>query len=101
LSFVVINAIAVPEERRDTFEERFAGSGGHVSSAPGFEAYELMRPHSGDQYYVYTRWRSRDDFDAWKTSESFGQSHRGHDGPPAGTASELLEFDVLLSVYGE
>ncbi len=100
MSFVVINAITVPEERRETFEGRFAGSGGHVSQAPGFEAYELMRPASGDQYFVYTRWRSRDDFDAWKTSESFAQSHRGS-GPSAGTGSELLEFEVLLSLYGE
>ena len=29
----------------------------------GFEGFELLRPVEGDhRYYVYTRWRSEEDF---------------------------------------
>ena len=100
MSFVSINAITVPEDRREAIEERFAAAGGHVSDAPGFEAFEFMRPAGDGPYFVYTRWRAREDFEAWKESANFGAAHsRGPGGPPAGTGSELLEFEVLVSRY--
>ena len=45
----MINAITVPEKRREVFEQRFAEGGRHVSLAQGFEPFELMRPASGEQ----------------------------------------------------
>ena len=69
MSFVSINAITVPEDRREVFEQRFAGSGASVGEAPGFEAYELMRPAGDGPYFVYTRWRSREDFEAFCAAE--------------------------------
>ncbi len=102
MSFVSINAITVPEERREVFEERFAAAGAHVSDAPGFEAFEFMRPAGEGPYFVYTRWRAREDFEAWKSSENFGAAHRGAPGgPPVGTGSELFELDVLVSRYAD
>ncbi len=39
MSVVKINAITVPRERFAEFERRFAARAGHVTGAPGFEAF--------------------------------------------------------------
>jgi heme-degrading monooxygenase HmoA len=97
MSVVRINAITVSPDRAEEFERRFAARAGEVSKAPGFEAFELMRPVDGrDIYLVYTRWRSEDDFQAWVNSPAFQHGHKSHNASgPVGTASELWSFDVI------
>lgn len=96
MSVVVINAIEVPRERREEFEARFAGRAGHVSKAEGFEAFELLRPADGDRYLVYTRWRSRADFESWMRSTYFAEGHKQHaEKGPVSQASEVWSFEVL------
>ena len=97
MSVVKINAITVPRDRFDEFERRFATRAGKVSSAPGFEAFELLRPNDDREIcLVVTRWRTEEDFRAWLGSQDFQAGHAQHrtDGP-VGTASELWSFDVL------
>ena len=101
MAVVVINAVTVPEERREEFERRFADRAGQVSSAPGFEAFELLRPSGGRRYLVYTRWRAREDFEAWMRSSRFAAGHRQHaESGPVSRESEVWEFEVLQSEYG-
>ena len=99
MSFVVVNAITVPDGSRDAFEDRFARRAGEVSKSPGFEAFELLRPVSdaaGDKYLVYTRWDSRESFQAWLSSPAFTHGHRASpEGGPVGTASEVWTYDVI------
>jgi heme-degrading monooxygenase HmoA len=97
MSVVKINAINVPEERREELEERFAARAGQVSGSPGFEAFELLRPTDGrDTYLVYTRWRSEEDFQAWVQSPAFAHGHRAHETQgPVSSHSELWGFDVV------
>jgi heme-degrading monooxygenase HmoA len=97
--FVAINAVEVPAERADAFAERFANRAGTVSSSPGFVRFELFRPADENiRWLVVTHWRSRADFTAWMESQAFGRAHgAGRGGPPAGTGSELWEFDVEQS----
>src|SRR5262245_64410154 len=97
MSVVKINAITVPRERFEEFERRFAERAGKVSSAEGFEAFELLRPNDErDVCLVYTRWRSEEDFRNWMQSADFRAGHKQHDTDgPVGTASELWSFDVL------
>lgn len=102
MSVVVINAVTVPSERRETFEERFAARAGQVSDAPGFEAFELLRPaaEGDDRYLVYTRWATREDFEAWMGSTRFSAGHRQHaEGGPVSRESEVWEFEVLQGEY--
>jgi heme-degrading monooxygenase HmoA len=100
MAVVVINAVTLPEERRQEFEQRFAARAGQVSGAPGFEAFELLRPSAGDRYLVYTRWRSREDFEAWMESPRFAAGHRQHaEGGPVSRESEVWDFEVLQSEY--
>ncbi|MFZ3469959.1 antibiotic biosynthesis monooxygenase family protein [Streptomyces sp. 4.24] len=66
MSIVKINALTVPAEQREVLEQRFASRAGSVEGSDGFEWFELLRPVEGtDQYLVYTRWRSEEDFQAW------------------------------------
>jgi heme-degrading monooxygenase HmoA len=97
MSVVRINAITVPPERAGELEARFAARAGEVSKMPGFEEFQLLRPTDGrDVYYVYTRWRSADDFEAWLGSAAFRHGHAAHQSQgPVGTASEVLAFDVV------
>lgn len=99
MSYVVINAITVPPERRETIEERFANRAGEVSKAEGFERFEFLRPASdqaGDEYFVYTRWASKEAFQKWASSSAFTRGHAGQsEGPPAGTGSRLLAYDLV------
>lgn len=97
MSVVRINAITVPPERAEELERRFAARAGEVSKAPGFEAFELLRPTDDrDVYLVYTRWRSQADFDAWVSSPAFQHGHRAHSSEgPVSDQSELWSFDVV------
>ncbi|MGH2897103.1 MAG: antibiotic biosynthesis monooxygenase family protein [Solirubrobacteraceae bacterium] len=97
MSVVKINAITVPRERFEEFAQRFAARAGRVSSAAGFEAFELLRPNDDREVcLVLTRWRSEEDFGAWVAGADFAAGHAQHrSGGPIGTASELWSFDVL------
>lgn len=101
MSVVRINAITVPPERADDLVERFAHRAGEVSKMEGFEAFELLRPTDGkDVFYVYTRWRSTEDFERWLNSRAFDQGHAQHsEKGPVGTGSDLFAFDVVQEEY--
>jgi heme-degrading monooxygenase HmoA len=97
VSVVKINAITVPRDRIAEFERRFATRAGRVSSAEGFERFQLLRPNDDrEQCLVVTQWRSEEDFRAWLRSADFAAGHAQHrtEGP-VGTDSELWSFDVL------
>ncbi|MBI2169101.1 MAG: antibiotic biosynthesis monooxygenase [Actinobacteria bacterium] len=102
MSVVVINAITVPTDRAEEFEARFASRAGEVSSMPGFEAFELMKPTDGrDVFLVYTRWESAEAFQNWMSSPAFQHGHRQHDAQgPVGSASEVWMFDVIQREEG-
>jgi heme-degrading monooxygenase HmoA len=96
VSFVAINALTVPEGKREALEERFAARAGEVDKMDGFEAFELLRPISGqDLYLVYTRWRDEDAFTAWVQSQEFSRGHAQHSSQgPAASHSDVWTFEV-------
>ena len=101
MSIVVINAVTVGDDGREAFEARFARRAGTVSSAPGFEAFELLRPLGPGRYLVYTRWASETDFAAWMRSGQFSEAHASRaDRPPIDAESEVWRFEVLDAEYG-
>ena len=105
-SVVKINVLTVPDEQREVLEKRFASRAGSVEDSDGFEWFELLRPAEGtDQYLVYTRWRSEEDFTAWRTSQSFGAGHAQASGRPEGarpaaTGSTIWAFEVVQTSDG-
>ncbi|MGW2301681.1 antibiotic biosynthesis monooxygenase family protein [Streptomyces sp. NPDC001809] len=83
-SVVKINVLTVPAEQREVLEQRFASRAGAVEGSDGFEWFELLRPVEGtDQYLVYTRWRSEEDFQAWMNG-SMKAAHGGGSGSSEG-----------------
>lgn len=98
MSIVRINALTVPPEAGDELEARFRKRVGEVEKMPGFESFELLRPEKGDTWYVYTRWESAEAFQAWVESDSFSRGHARTSENPVAHGSELLAFDVVLSV---
>ena len=101
MSVVKINAITVPKERQERFEERFRGRAGAVESTPGFEWFELLRPQEGtDQYLVYTRWETEAAYEAWQSSQDFDRAHSGGGdtlAPAAAQSSHLWSYEVIES----
>ena len=96
----------MPEGAGRTLEERFAARQGAVDSAPGFEHFELLRPLEGtDDYLLYPRWRSDQDFTAWPSSQPFDAGHARASGRPEGarpaaTGSTICAFEVVQSSDG-
>ncbi|MEU3460158.1 antibiotic biosynthesis monooxygenase [Streptomyces sp. NPDC006733] len=94
MSIVKINALTVSPEMRETLEQRFAARAGSVENSDGFEWFELLRPVEGtDQYLVYTRWRSEEDFTNWMATSmrgpgAHGAGAQGAGGGAAGGTSE-------------
>ncbi|GHG50050.1 monooxygenase [Flavimobilis marinus] len=98
MSIVKINAIDVPEGAGPELERRFAARRASVEASPGFLGFELLRPVAGEsRYFVYTRWETQSDFEAW--AEGPARSSHGHgeaDRPrPVASGSALLEFEVV------
>ena len=80
MSVVKINAITIPEGMGPQLEGRFAGRAKMVEAFEGFEDFQLLRPtpnqESGeDRYFVYTRWASEENFQAWMDSQDFSKGH--------------------------
>jgi heme oxygenase (mycobilin-producing) len=100
-AYVAVNVLTVPEGGGVTLEQRFARRAGSVERAAGFEHFELLRPLAGtDSYLVYTRWSSREAFEEWTRSQSFGSGHgqasgRGGAEGPAATGSTIWSFEVV------
>jgi heme-degrading monooxygenase HmoA len=102
MSIVKINAITVPAERADVMASRFASRAGEVGKSEGFEEFQLLRPDDDrTTWLVYTRWRDEEAFEAWRSSQAFGQGHgegrqpgQPPQGGPVATGSELWSFRV-------
>ena len=96
MSFVVINVLTGPEPMRETLEGRFANRAGEVDKMEGFEHFELLRPVAGqDNYLVYTRWASEENFKAWMNSQAFTHGHaQASAHGPASTDSQIWTFQV-------
>lgn len=97
MAIVKINAIEVPEGAGPELERRFGERHGAVDSAPGFLGFELLRPVAGDdRYFVYTRWQTEEDFQAWRDGPGM-EAHSGERAKPVASGSSLLEFEVVQS----
>jgi heme-degrading monooxygenase HmoA len=95
MAVVKINAIEVPEGGGPELEKRFAARLRAVENSPGFLGFDLLRPVAGEtRYFVYTRWETEEDFQAWSAG-SGRQAHAGERGRPVASGASLLEFEVV------
>jgi heme-degrading monooxygenase HmoA len=97
MAVVKINAIEVPEGAGPELERRFAARHRAVEDAPGFLGFELLRPVKGEtRYFVYTRWETEEDFQAWAESGA-REAHAGQRDRPVASGATLFEFEVVQS----
>jgi heme-degrading monooxygenase HmoA len=97
MAVVKINAIEVPEGAGPELERRFGARHGAVEGSKGFLGFELLRPVAGEtRYFVYTRWETEEDFQAWVKGPAM-EAHSGERAKPVASGSSLLEFEVVQS----
>ena len=98
MSVVKINALTVPENMAAELEERFGDRRRGVENMEGFEGFYLLRPVSGDErYFVFTMWRSEEDFQNWVRSDEFRRGHArsSKEGGSVAIHANLLSFEVV------
>lgn len=97
MSVVKINAITPVPGAESRLEARFANRVRAVERMEGFESFQLLRPVKGEnRYYVYTRWRSEEDFQRWVNSDEFRRGHaKANTKDPVATHSTLLAFEIV------
>jgi heme oxygenase (mycobilin-producing) len=104
MTVIKINALTVPAEMGEEVARRFAARVGAVDGHDGFEGFELLQPSDArTTWLVVTRWRDEASFDAWRTSSSFAQGHRGEGsgGPaPMPIQAELWSYTVAVNSAG-
>ncbi len=89
----IMNSLPVKDGAADEIVERFSGSGGHVQDFPGFVSMEVMKSEDACEVLVITRWRDREAFDSWVSSEEFKKAHG------RGGAGELLRGHPKMTSY--
>lgn len=97
--YIVMNVVHATEGSAEEFERTFRDRQSHLSTVPGFLAFELLRRDENDEYVVLTRWRDEEAFEEWVASDAFFAAHRHRDH----TLTELVEmrsYEVIQSEAG-
>lgn len=76
--FVAVSRFKVRNGMSRDVLEAFLQRPGLVDSANGFLRMEVMRPTGDpDEFWLFTWWRSEDDFRTWHRSHQYRESHAG------------------------
>ena len=97
--FVVMNRFNVNAGKEDAFEAGWRGRETHLQEFEGFRAFALLRNDAGSrdgvtEFISHTIWRSREDFDAWRSSEQFTRAHAS-----GGSVEGILAGPPQASTY--
>ena len=98
--FGVLIHFYVAEEHEEAFMETFDDSMERLEKRDGFIRFHVLTPadEDTDAHVALTFWENREDFTAWRNSESFAESHSGETpegmflGPPE---LDLYEVEVI------
>jgi heme-degrading monooxygenase HmoA len=92
MPWIAVNRISVEEpSEADRLVEAFRRRSGKVDEQPGFLGFELWREEAGRDVMVLTRWRHREDIEAWIESPAFREAHRHAEGAPGRGAGTIYE----------
>lgn len=97
--YVVVNRITVEPSRSDEFAATFAESMSHLEGVPGLRRSTLLAPSSPEGTFMSTmEFETREDFQAWVTSESFSRSHASVVDSETITANSVETYDLHTEV---
>lgn len=102
MSYVVINALEVPEGQGAELEARFSARKHSFDDEPGYLGFQLLRPTAGEsRYFVVTTWETQQHFAEWQERRAAGggahgkPAERGGAQKPVAAGSQLLEFETV------
>lgn len=73
--FFALNNIAVSDEGKPVFEERFKRDHPDMKQAAGFIAFRLLRSLDSDTYVILTEWEDSQAFDSNKNTPAFSAAY--------------------------
>lgn len=75
--FVVFNELHVPKEGRENVANRFSESAEKMRNIPGCLDFMFLNPEDDAEYQiVFTKWESKEAYEAWVNSDAFKAAHR-------------------------
>lgn len=91
--YVSMNRLTVPADYQSHLERAFAQGGERMKDIPGFLEFLFLAPSEGDEYIVFTKWSSEQDFRNWTESDAFKRAHTGTN-PNSPVKSDLRNYIV-------
>lgn len=74
--YIVNNRVPVASGWEEIFEERFRQRAGQIDKQPGFISMQILKPEKQETpYIVMTRWKDKDAFERWVSSDDFRAAH--------------------------
>lgn len=97
--YVVMNELNIPKEQKQMITSRFANSADNMKKVPGcLEFMFLGNEDENGKQVVFTKWESKDHYEAWTNSESFKKAHGGksrQESSQEPSANTLNEYTVI------
>ncbi len=79
--YVVMNELNIPKEMKGKMIERFGGSAENMKQVPGCLEFMFLDNEKEDgKEIVFTKWDSKESYEAWVNSDSFKKAHGGQRG---------------------
>ncbi|WP_127091349.1 antibiotic biosynthesis monooxygenase family protein [Aquabacter cavernae] len=100
--FIAMNRFKVKPGSEAEFERIWRERDSHLSSVPGFVAFDLLKGPTKEDHVLYashTLWQSKADFEAWTRSDAFRAAHRNAGGTKVSYLGhpEFEGFESILS----
>ncbi len=95
-----MNELHVPKEGRENVAARFGASAEKMKQVPGCLDFMFLNPSDDDNYQVvYTKWESKDDYEAWVNSSAFKDAHKkrkenADKGESPASGNKLYEYEA-------
>lgn len=101
--FIAMNRFRVLKDCAAEFEQVWATRESHLDEMPGFVEFHLLRGPDREDHVLYsshTIWASKDEFQAWTTSDQFRKAHaRAPSAKPLTLGHPEFEgFEVIQTV---
>ena len=97
--YVVMNELHIPKEAKQAVTERFGKSAENMKNVPGCLEFMFLSNEDEDgKQVVFTKWESKEAYEAWVNSDAFKKAHGGKSNngeQPSG--NELNAYEVIYS----
>ncbi len=98
--FFALNNVAISDEGKPVFENRFKTTSQSMEGTQGFIAFRLLRPIGSDTYVLLTEWEDSASFDTWKHTPAFADAYDTERSDSfAGPAVHIFASAPYLAVY--